>query len=186
MSHFDDVLKFNEAARGALPHTPTTLTLEQAKLCLRLVLEESFECVTAMFDPESAVYRRMLSHHEVMQYVLKTETGQSDLCQNNVELLDGICDTTVVVMGMAAIAGLPYDDGMDCVNASNLAKIDPATGMCIKDAGGKIQKPAGWKKPDLAAVIERCHKDGNRRHRFDEPVCAKVEVHERHEHRGEA
>jgi predicted HAD superfamily Cof-like phosphohydrolase len=181
MSHFDDVLKFNEAARGALPHTPTTLTLEQATLCLRLILEESFECVSAMFDPESAVYRRLVSHHEVMQYVLKTETGESDLHQNNVGLLDGICDTTVVVMGMAALAGLPYDDGMDCVNASNLAKINPATGVCIKDAGGKIQKPEGWKKPDLAAVIAHCCEHGNRRRRFDEPVCAKVHVH--HEHK---
>ncbi len=65
-------------------------------------------------------------------------------------------------MGMAAMAGLPLNQGMDEVNRSNLAKIDPATGQCIKDAGGKIQKPSGWTKPDLAAVIAAGFKNGNR------------------------
>jgi predicted HAD superfamily Cof-like phosphohydrolase len=162
MSHFLDVVRFNEAARGALPHTPTKLSHADTKLALRLVLEESFECVTAMFDPDSAVYKRLLSHHEHMQYVLKTETTARDLQQDDVELLDGLCDTLVVAMGMAAMAGLPLDEGMDVVNASNLAKIDPVSGRCIKDAGGKIQKPAGWVKPDLAAVIERAREHGNR------------------------
>jgi len=183
MSHFAEVIRFNEAARGALPHTPTKLTPDQAKLCLRLILEESFEVVGAMFDKESAAYRRMLGHHEAIQYILKTETGTADFVQNDVELLDGLCDTEVVCMGMAAMAGLPLDEGMDEVNASNLAKIDPTTGKCIKDAGGKIQKPEGWKKPDLAAVLERCREHGNRRHHFDEPACVKVHVHERHEHK---
>lgn len=161
-SHFAQVVRFNEAARGALPHTPTTLSLGDAKLALRLILEESFETVTAMFDPESAVYKRLLSHHEHMQYVLKTETAESDLQQDSVELLDGLCDTLVVSMGMAAMAGLPLDRGMDVVNASNLAKIDPETGACIKDAGGKIQKPAGWKKPDLVEVLMHGAQYGNR------------------------
>lgn len=161
-THFAQVIKFNEAARGALPHTPTKLSLADAKLALRLILEESFECVTAMFDPESAVYKRLLSHHEAMQYALKTETTAADVQQNDVDLLDGLCDTLVVAMGMAAMAGLPLDHGMDVVNASNLAKIDPVTGRCIKDAGGKIQKPSGWQKPDLAAVIELAHTIGNR------------------------
>jgi predicted HAD superfamily Cof-like phosphohydrolase len=182
--HFAQVLKFNEAARGDLPHTPTELTLEQTKLALRLVLEESFEVVTAMFQPESATYLRLLSHHKALQYTLATETEQSDLRQDNVELLDGLCDTVVVVMGMAAMAGLPLNEGMDEVNASNLAKIDPVSGKCIKDAGGKIQKPEGWKKPDLCKIIEWCHKHGNRHHhKFEQPVCVEVKVHHKgHKH----
>lgn len=162
MDFFHDVIKFNEAARGALPHTPTTLTLEQAKLCLRLILEESFETFEASFAADSSALADLTQHKNAMQHILAYETQQSDLQQNNVELLDGLCDTLVVAMGMAAMAGLPLNEGMDEVNRSNLAKIDPATGMCIKDAGGKIQKPAGWKKPDLAAVIERSFEIGNR------------------------
>jgi predicted HAD superfamily Cof-like phosphohydrolase len=163
MSHFDDVLKFNEAARGALPTTPTELTLDQVKLCLRLIFEESFEIVEALFHEDSPVLARLRSHKDAMQYVLANETRERDLHQNNVELLDGVCDTNVVSMGLAAFAGLPYDEGMDAVNASNLAKIDPVTGVCIKDAGGKIQKPAGWKKPDLVEVIMAGRLHGNRR-----------------------
>jgi predicted HAD superfamily Cof-like phosphohydrolase len=160
--HFADVVRFNEAARGYLPHCPTMLTKDETQLCLRLLLEETFECVTAMFDPESNTYQRMRNHHDAMQWTLKHETSAADLIQNDVELLDGLCDTLVVAMGMAAMAGLPLNEGMDEVNASNLAKIDPATGKCIKDAGGKIQKPEGWKRPDLRAVLELGKKYGNR------------------------
>jgi predicted HAD superfamily Cof-like phosphohydrolase len=162
MNHFADVIRFNEAARGDLPHTPATLTLEQAKLCLRLIIEESFECVEAMFEPESMTLQRMRQHKDAIQYVLKTETSAADLQQNNVELLDGLCDTLVVAMGMAAMAGLPLNEGMDEVNASNLAKIDPVTGRCLKDEGGKILKPEGWKKPDLKAVLASSARWGNR------------------------
>lgn len=163
MSHFEEVVKFNEAARGDLPHVPTELTLDQVKLCLRLIVEESFECVEAMFKPDSEVLRRLKSHKDAMQFVLANESTEDDLEQKLVDLLDGLCDTTVVSMGMAAIAGLPYDDGMDEVNRSNLAKIDPVSGKCIKDAGGKILKPDGWKKPDLVSVLVGGHARGNRR-----------------------
>lgn len=159
---FSDVIKFNEAARGALPHHPTTLSLAETKLCLRLIIEESFETVEAMFREDSPTLTRLRQYKDAMQYTLANETILTDIHQNNVELLDGLCDTLVVCMGMAAMAGLPLNQGMDEVNRSNLAKIDPATGVCIKDAGGKIQKPAGWKKPDLARVIKAGEMYGNR------------------------
>jgi predicted HAD superfamily Cof-like phosphohydrolase len=173
-SHFDQVIQFNEAARGALPTTPTKLTLDQVKLCLRLILEESFETFEATLKVDSPVRKRLTEFKDAMQWTLANETTAADLEQNDVELLDGLCDTLVVSMGMAALAGLPLDEGMDVVNASNLAKIDPVTGRCIKDAGGKIQKPEGWKKPDLAAVIAWCHEHGNRH--FDLPVAVNVQV----------
>lgn len=160
--HFLEVVRFNEAARGALPHTPTNLTLDQTKLALRLIVEESFESVEAMFKPGSAALVRMTQFKDAIQYTLANETTEDDLEQNSVELLDGLCDTLVVCMGMAAMAGLPLNEGMDEVNRSNLAKIDPVTGVCIKDAGGKIQKPAGWQKPDLVAVLVHGAAFGNR------------------------
>jgi predicted HAD superfamily Cof-like phosphohydrolase len=163
MSHYEEVIKFNEAARGALPTVPTELTLDQVKLAIRLVLEETFEVIEASLKPASPVLARMRQHKDAMQFTLANETTEADLDQDDVALLDGLCDTLVVAMGMAAMAGLPLDEGMDVVNASNLAKIDPVTGVCIKDAGGKIQKPAGWKKPDLEAVIQYGERFGNRR-----------------------
>ena len=167
-SHFDQVIQFNEAARGALPHHPTTLTLDQTKLCLRLILEEAFEGFEAMFRADSPALIRLKQHKDAMQFTLASETAEHDLQQNDVELLDALCDTLVVSMGMAAMAGLPLNEGMDEVNASNLAKIDPTTGACIKDAGGKIQKPHGWKKPDLASIVEFSRTYGNRGHvRYD-------------------
>jgi len=162
MNHFADVIRFNEAARGDLPRTPTTLTLEQTKLCLRLLLEESFEAFEAAFDTESPVFKSLRSHKDAMQWILENESTVIDIHQNNVDLLDALCDTIVVSMGMAAMAGLPLNEGMDEVNRSNLAKIDPVTGRCIKDEGGKILKPKNWKKPDLKSVIEWSRAFGNR------------------------
>ena len=177
-NHFADVTRFNEAARGDLPRRPTALTLEQTKLCLRLILEESFEVVEACFKPDSPVLERMRSFKDAMQFTLAHETTREDLSQDDVALLAGLCDTIVVSMGMAAMAGLPLNEGMDEVNASNLAKIDPTTGMCIKDAGGKILKPDGWKKPDLEAVVGFGRLYGNRGHVFykrPEPVSLELE-----------
>lgn len=39
------------------------------------------------------------------------------------------------------------------VARSNLAKIDPETGVCIKRADGKILKPADWTPPDLTPYV---------------------------------
>ena len=161
-THFHQVLAFNEAARGALPHHPTTLTLDQTKLALRLIVEETFEAFEAMFHADSPTLIRLKQHKDAMQFTLANETAERDLQQNDVELLDALCDTLVVSMGMAAMAGLPLNEGMDEVNANNLSKIDLETGVCIKDAGGKILKPHGWLKPDLAAIIEFSRTYGNR------------------------
>lgn len=162
MSHYAQVVQFNEAARGDLPRKPATLSLDHVKLSLRLLIEESFESVEACFHADSAVLKRMRDHLNAIQFTLAHETKEVDLQQNNVELLDGLCDTIVVAMGMAAMAGLPLNEGMSEVNRSNLAKIDPETGRCIKDEGGKIMKPSGWTKPDLASVISAGYKHGNR------------------------
>lgn len=180
MNHFEQVTRFNEAARGELPHKPTPLSLDEVKLCLRLIFEESFEVAEACFAPESLVLIRMRAYKDAMQTVLKNEAAPHDLQQDNVDLLDGLCDTQVVCMGMAAMAGLPLNEGMDEVNASNLAKIDAATGLCIKDAGGKIQKPPGWKKPNLRAVIDWCFHHGNRGDvTYDQPTGVSVTVGDR-------
>jgi predicted HAD superfamily Cof-like phosphohydrolase len=176
MNHFADVTKFNEAARGDLPHRPVTLTLAQTKLALRLIVEESFEAIEACFDVDSDVLKRMRSHKDAIQFTLAHETTDADLQQDSVELLDGLCDTIVVAMGMAAMAGLPLNEGMDEVNRSNLAKIDPETGRCLKDDGGKILKPAGWTKPDLVSVLVGGSEYGNRR-----SFAASEDWHDRHQ-----
>jgi len=179
MNHFAEVVRFNEAARGALPHRPTKLTLDETKLCLRLIIEESFETVEACLRPESAALVLMTTYKNKIQAVIAHLIDHSDVEQDSAALLDGLCDTIVVTMGMAALAGLPLNEGMGEVNGSNLAKIDPATGLCIKDAGGKIQKPPGWKKPDLESIISWSRLHGNRgdvHYEKIKPVSAALET----------
>jgi len=128
----------------------------------------------------------MTWHKDEIQRLLKEVTQEVDLQQNNVELLDGLNDTIVVTMGMAALAGLPLNEGMDVVNASNLAKINPETGRCDFDAGGKIMKPVGWKKPNLADVIAFGGLYGNRgQMKYEAPKEVSAEVAQRLENCGQ-
>lgn len=48
---------------------------------------------------------------------------------------------------------LPMAAGWDEVHLSNMAKADAATGKIVKRADGKVLKPEGWVKPNLAAVL---------------------------------
>ena len=46
-----------------------------------------------------------------------------------------------------------FDGAWREVARSNLAKIDPTTGVCIKREDGKILKPEGWTPPDLKPFV---------------------------------
>lgn len=69
------------------------------------------------------------------------------------EILDGGLDAIWVLLAFLNALGMPVEDGWSEVARSNLDKIDPATGAVIKRADGKVLKPAGWRGPDLGAVI---------------------------------
>jgi hypothetical protein len=67
--------------------------------------------------------------------------------------LDGILDMIVVSVGYARAAGFNFNESWDEVQASNMSKVDPTTGKCIKDNNGKIQKPASYFKPNLKPFV---------------------------------
>jgi predicted HAD superfamily Cof-like phosphohydrolase len=70
------------------------------------------------------------------------------------EIFDALLDIIVVCIGAGHSAGLPMEEGWREVIRSNMAKVDPETGLVKKRADGKILKPEGWTPPRLAALIE--------------------------------
>ncbi len=79
---------------------------------------------------------------------LETAIHDNDI----VEVADALTDLAYVVYGMADIYGIDLDACFRCVHESNMAKLGP-DGKPIFRADGKILKPDGWTKPDLATVL---------------------------------
>jgi len=78
---------------------------------------------------------------------LKRAVEEQDL----VGQADGVVDVTWVALSIAVLLGLPWYETWNEVARSNWAKDPGATARSARDA----VKPSGWKKPDLAGVLER-------------------------------
>lgn len=81
------------------------------------------------------------------------ELEQAVMNNDEVEEFDAILDILVVCIGYGLSRGWPMVEGWEEVMRSNMAKIDPRTGMVTKREDGKILKPEGWTPPDLERVM---------------------------------
>lgn len=120
---------------------PVGLTPEicRPELRARLILEEAFETVNALVGTARA--RDLLEE-------LRSGIGEAtppDL----VEAADGMCDTLYVVFGAAVEMGIDLQPLFDEVHRTNMAK----EGGAMR-SDGKILKPTGWVKPDLATLLD--------------------------------
>ena len=61
-------------------------------------------------------------------------------------------DVVVVVLGLMAEMGIPFDAVWNEVHRSNMEKIGP-DGKLVKREDGKVLKPPGWTAPDIATVL---------------------------------
>jgi predicted HAD superfamily Cof-like phosphohydrolase len=68
------------------------------------------------------------------------------------ELADGIVDTIVVLIGTAVACGIDLRPLWDAVLAANLAKVKDGI---LRNADGKVQKPPGWQRPDIAGLLKQ-------------------------------
>lgn len=68
------------------------------------------------------------------------------------ELLDGAIDTLVVSAGSLIYQTPQYKPAVENVLGCNDAKI--VDGVAVRDANGKLVKPAGWVKPDLSPYVD--------------------------------
>jgi predicted HAD superfamily Cof-like phosphohydrolase len=59
-----------------------------------------------------------------------------------------------VALLIGAICGIPVFEAWKEIHRSNMAKVDPVTGRVLKREDGKVLKPEGWTRPNVAGVIE--------------------------------
>lgn len=117
---------------------PEVMTEEERRLRARLIIEEVLETINkglgidVMIYDETMVVREAELHMEIARPM------------NMIELVDGCCDTKVVVTGTLSAAGIPDVDAQRIIDESNLEKFGPG-GQRRED--GKWVKPPNWQSP---------------------------------------
>ena len=72
--------------------------------------------------------------------------------------LDAMIDILVVTIGAIHSMGADAEGAWNEVMRSNLAKIDPESGLVLKREDGKVLKPAGWTAPNLDPFLNEVHR----------------------------
>ena len=94
-------------------------------------------------SPERTELRRRLIKEE-------SKEMRDELKRNNITgIIDGACDTIVVVLGTLVEMGVDLDPFWDEVHRTNMAKKDGP----VREDGKKL-KPEGWLPPDLKRVLK--------------------------------
>lgn len=136
----DPSLSAQRVFMTACGQTVNNFNLQQLRLYVALVLEETAELVTAMERLENSIVANRPIH-------------RNDIA----EILDAGGDIMVVAGGVINSIGIHPGNVLDRVWATNLAKISP-DGKVLRREDGKILKPPGWEPPvftDLAdSVLE--------------------------------
>jgi len=118
---FDDVHQFMDAVGHQVPYNVSPEESDQAKLYKSLIDEEYAEFVEA------------------------------DAANDDVERIDACFDMIWVIVGYMKSRGWDCEGIWNEGAQSNLSKIDPETGICLRrPEDGKILKPEGWMPPQFA------------------------------------
>lgn len=126
------------------------LTPEQAVLRVALHLEEMFELLRGL-----GVSVRLADHVDRDADISHLEANKdfklvADGTVNLREIIDGLTDSSVISEGTASLLGIPSVMFELPVDYNNIEKFGP--GHYFRE-DGKLVKPEGHPKPDLAAVV---------------------------------
>ena len=103
---------------------------------------------TELHKPDNAVrgLRLRLLSEEFREYM------EAEKSTNPVDIADALGDMLVVIYGTAAAYGINLDKVVREIHASNMTKVQP-DGSVLRDEGGKIMKPDGYRPPNLAPIL---------------------------------
>jgi predicted HAD superfamily Cof-like phosphohydrolase len=130
---------------------------DQSNLYASLIEEEFTEFSVARIDEENArsvidLMTRKLTDPDSkvrLNNYLKEFFKETDK-----EKLDACCDMIWVIIGYCISNGWDIIGAMNEVHRSNMSKVDPVTGKCIRrESDNKIMKPESYTPPDLSKFI---------------------------------
>ena len=94
--------------------------------------------------------RAAMIREELEEYETAARAGDVD------GIADALADLLYVVHGTALVHGIPLDEVFAEVHRSNLTKPVPGEPL---EAGAKAPKPPGYRRPDVAGVLDRHRED---------------------------
>lgn len=118
---------------------------DRVHMRIALIAEEAAELVEAVYGSEAGAE---------MSAAFTRAVAADDGTRDTVEAADALGDLIYVVYGMALECGIPLDDVLAEVQASNLSKLGE-DGKPIYREDGKVLKGPGFFPPDIAGVLAR-------------------------------
>lgn len=116
--------------------------------------------VSKEVDEEHLRLKLTLMEEEFMETKVALKDAITDLKANgnisnatHKEILDGLVDQVVIILGISTLLGYDFDGAWDEVLRSNLSKVDPDTGKVSRREDGKVLKGKDFFPPDLEPYI---------------------------------
>jgi predicted HAD superfamily Cof-like phosphohydrolase len=142
----EQVAEFHRALDFPVRETPTVPGDDEVRLRARLIAEEAFEVLAAMFPKE-----RWISWYRGVREVI--DRAHVDVYLP--ALAHELADLHYVTSGTAVQLGIGEGAVLAEVHRANCEKRGGG-----KDAGGKALRPANWRPADVAAVLRAQGWDG--------------------------
>jgi len=125
---------------------------EEMMLEFHKAFEVPIAACPALLPAEAALRRITLIESEA------GELGDAFREKDLVKAADGIGDLLYVTFGTAVEMGLPIDEIFAQIHRSNMTKVCK-DGSLLKDAGGKVLKPATYEPVDLSWLLKNRDRD---------------------------
>jgi len=154
--NFDGHIQMNKMIMNKVDQTTSeTLRVPSAQerlLRAKLIFEEAIETIEALGISVNFDVAASQSEKPYDITVVFNDAGEASY--NPKEVLDGVCDLTVVANGTLLCCGLHnvLEDALKRVDLNNWSKVKNGV---IRNADGKYQKPPGYKQVVLDDLIER-------------------------------
>jgi predicted HAD superfamily Cof-like phosphohydrolase len=140
------LVEFHRAMGQPILDKPAVPSHERVRLRARLIAEEFFEVLEALF---TIIAVDVIAFSEVKAYV-NWIIDNGSVVVLMPELADGLADLDYVIEGTRLEFGIDGEPIAREVHRSNMAKVG---GSMRED--GKIQKPEGWTPPDIEGELRK-------------------------------
>ncbi|WP_248255713.1 bifunctional GNAT family N-acetyltransferase/nucleoside triphosphate pyrophosphohydrolase family protein [Georgenia sp. EYE_87] len=139
------VRQFHDTYALPVVTDPPSVDRDRVHMRMALVAEELAELVEAVYGEAAGAE---------ISAAFTRAVAADDGTRDTVEAADALGDLTYVIYGMALECGIPLEDVLAEIQASNLSKLGQ-DGKPIYREDGKVLKGPGFFPPDIAGVLAR-------------------------------
>jgi len=139
------VEEFMVAAKQEIKTSPGAPSDDVIRLRAKLIVEEVFELLEALFDPDNKSDLGV-AHAAALKLI------ESPIKVDMVEVADACGDIDYVTEGLRLAFGINGKPIADEVQRTNMEKF--GEGSWVRESDGKQMKPPGWKAPDILKFLK--------------------------------